>query len=500
MSGNTLLAMKGISKAFPGVNALTDVSFDVKAGEVHALVGENGAGKSTLMKILGGVYLPDSGEIELDGEPVDIRDPRDALSRGISVIYQEFNLVPTLTVSENIFLGYELRTPLGLIDRPRMRSEAQRLITSFGFQMIDSSALVGELSIAQQQLVEILKALFHDSRLLVMDEPTAVLTDRESEALFAIIDNLSGRGVGIVYISHRLDEVVSLSDRVTVLRDGLHVIELDNSRRDVSKETIVKHMVGRELSAYYPEREPYQAAEPVLEVVGLSRRGMFEDVSFHLGRGEILGFFGLVGAGRTEVMKTVYGDYALDEGEIRLNGKAVRVRSPRDAIRRGIALVPEDRKAEGLVLIRSLSDNIALPNRDLVSRLGVLSRRLKAELATAQIRGTGIRPPVMSRLAEDFSGGNQQKIVLGKWLSAGPSIIIMDEPTRGIDVSAKLEIYGIMNDLTRRGISIIVVSSELLEVLGVCDRILVMHEGRIAGEFQSRQTTQEEIVGAASGI
>lgn len=500
MSDSPILVMEGISKSFPGVAALDGVSFSVASGEVHALVGENGAGKSTLMKILGGVYQPDSGSIAMGGVPLSMSNPITALEAGVSVIYQEFNLVPTLTVSENIHLGCERRTKAGLIDRRRMLLESQRLMDSFGFEGIDSAAVVADLSVAQQQIVEIVKALFHDSRIVVMDEPTAVLTERESHALFGVIGRLRDHGVGVVYISHRLDEVTVLSDRITVLRDGHLVIELDNSRRDVSKETIVKHMVGRELNSYYPERARNAPGPTVLEVSGLSRHGMFADVSFQLHRGEILGFFGLVGAGRTEVMKAIYGDLRPDAGEVRLEGAAVRLRSPREAIEHGIALVPEDRRSEGLVLVRSMRENLALPNADLVSRLGLVSGRRKSQMAQEQVAKLQIRPAIISRPAQDFSGGNQQKIVLGKWLCAERSIIIMDEPTRGIDVSAKLEIYTIINDLTARGISIIVVSSELLEVLGICDRILVMHEGHLAGEFDAQTATQEQIVSAASGM
>jgi ribose transport system ATP-binding protein len=492
--------MNQISKNFPGVKALDNVSFSVKAGEVHALVGENGAGKSTLMKILGGMFLPDKGYIEIEGKKTAIRSPIESTKHKIGIIYQEFNLVPSLRIYENMFLGKEPKSVFGTIDRSKMRKDAQRIIDSLGFQSLNSNLMVSELSVAQQQIVEISKALINQSQVVVMDEPTAVLTDKESEILFEIINKLKAQGVATIYISHRLEEIISISDRITVLRDGKFVTELDNCNKDVQKETIVKHMVGRELNAYFPEREPYCQREIVLEVQQLGKEGMYEDINFQLHKGEILGFFGLVGAGRTEVMKSIFGEFLPDKGTIVIDGKRVQIKAPKDAIRRGVVLVPEDRKKEGLVLVASMQENLALPNQKLVSRFGVTSHEKKAKIAGTYISDLNIKPAIMSRAAQDFSGGNQQKIVVGKWLASSPSIIIMDEPTRGIDIHAKLEIYQMIHDMTQKGMSVIVVSSEMMEVLGICDRILVMHEGKITGEFTKQSATQEKIMTCASGF
>ncbi len=494
------ISMKNITKRFPGVTALDDVSFDVMAGEIHALVGENGAGKSTLMKILGGVYTPDSGHIEINGQKTVFRSPIDSLAKKISVIYQEFNLVPTLTIGDNIFLGKELRTQLGTVDRKKMAQKSQEIIDSLGFTSLISSRQVQTLSVAQQQIVEIAKALHNDSNVLVMDEPTTVLTEKESEILFSTIDRLKSQGVAIVYISHRLEEVIRISDRITVLRDGKFVVELNNAEKDTPKETIVKHMVGRSLDTYYPTREANIEPKIVLETKHLTKKGMFQDISFSLYKGEILGFFGLVGAGRTELMKVIFGDYLADSGTIWINGKEVKIKSPVHAIRHGLALVPENRKSEGLVLLAALADNIALPNARLVSKHGYVQKNKKKKLAEEYIENMSIRPPYYDRPAEDFSGGNQQKIVVAKWLAVKPHVTIMDEPTRGVDIYAKREIYEIIYEMTGKGISVIVVSSEMSEVMGICDRILVMHEGRLTGEYDRQAATQEKLMASASGL
>ncbi|MCE1253333.1 MAG: sugar ABC transporter ATP-binding protein [Anaerolineae bacterium] len=494
------VSMKNITKHFPGVTALDDVSFDVTPGEVHALVGENGAGKSTLMKILGGVYIPDSGQIFINGDKTSIRSPIDSLSKKISVIYQEFNLVPTLTVSENIFLGKELVTKIGTVDRKGMAQKSQEIINSLGFTSLDVHCRVQSLSVAQQQIVEIAKALFNDSSILVMDEPTTVLTEKESETLFSTINRLKSHGVAIIYISHRLEEVIRISDRITVLRDGKFIIELNNSKKDTSKETIVRHMVGRSLDMYYPERKTNVDPKIVLETKNLSKKGMFNNISFALHKGEILGFFGLVGAGRTELMKTIYGDFALDSGTILINGKEVKIKSPVNAIQRGLALVPENRKTEGLILMLALDENIALPNTKLISQHGYILKNKKRKLAEEFINSMSIRPPFYNKPVEDFSGGNQQKVVVAKWLAAQPHVIIMDEPTRGVDIYAKREIYEIINQMTENGISVIVISSEMSEVMGICDRIMVMHEGELTGEYDRLSVSQEKLMASASGL
>ena len=494
------VSMEHITKRFPGVVALDDVSFNVRPGEIHALIGENGAGKSTLMKVLGGVHMPDAGAISIGGEAVTITGPLDSINKKISVIYQEFNLVPTLSVRDNLFLGRELRTRYGTMDRKAMGVRAQEIMASLGFSMIDCEAPVEQLSIAQQQMVEIAKALFNDSNIVVMDEPTAVLTEKESEVLFKTIERLRAQGVAIVYISHRLEEVIRLSDRITVLRDGKFVIEIDNSGHDTLKDVLVRHMVGRELNQYYPERRINAYTQNVLTVSNLSKSGMFRDISFSLDRGEIIGFFGLVGAGRTELMKTIFGEFSADSGSIEIEGKKAVIRNPSEAIANGLALIPEDRKGEGLVLISSMAENIALPNANLVSQRGVVDQRKKEKLAERYVDSLSIRPALSDRPAQDFSGGNQQKIVVAKWMAANPRVMILDEPTRGVDIYAKKEIYEIIKNMAISGIGVIVVSSDMPEVMGICDRILVMHEGKLMHTYHYSEATQENIMASASGI
>lgn len=494
------VSMEHITKRFPGVVALDDVSFNVRPGEIHALIGENGAGKSTLMKVLGGVHMPDSGTIHIGGEQAVITSPLDAIEKKISVIYQEFNLVPTLSVRDNLFLGRELRTRYGTMDRKTMGTQAQKMMDNLGFPMIDCDTPVEQLSIAQQQMVEIAKALFNDSSIVVMDEPTAVLTEKESRVLFETIQRLRSQGVAIIYISHRLEEVIHLSDRITVLRDGKFVIELDNSKRDTSKDVLVRHMVGRELNQYYPERRINTYTQNILTVEHLTKQGMFQDISFSLDKGEIIGFFGLVGAGRTELMKTIFGEFIADSGSIFVEGSPVVIRNPSQAIQNGLALIPEDRKGEGLVLIASMAENIALPNRDLISKQGFVDQKEKEKLAQRYIDSLSIRPALSDRPAQDFSGGNQQKIVVAKWMAAKPKVIILDEPTRGVDIYAKKEIYEIIKAMALSGIGVIVVSSDMPEVLGICDKIHVMHEGRLMHTYLYSEATQENIMASASGI
>lgn len=494
------VSMEHITKRFPGVVALDDVSFNVCPGEIHALIGENGAGKSTLMKVLGGVHMPDTGVICIGGEQVTITSPIDSINKKISVIYQEFNLVPTLSVRENIFLGRELRTKFRTMDRKTMGIKAQEIMGSLGFSFIDCEMPVEQLSIAQQQIVEIAKALFNDSNVVVMDEPTAVLTEKESEILFQTIQRLRDQGVAIVYISHRLEEIIRLSDRITVLRDGKFITELDNSAHDTPKDVLVRHMVGRELNQYYPERRINTYTRNILTVENLTKNGMFRDISFSLNQGEIIGFFGLVGAGRTELMKAIFGEFVADSGSIAIDGRKTLFKNPSMAIQNGLALVPEDRKGEGLVLIASMAENIALPNSSLVSRNGYVYQKEKENLAQQYIDSLSIRPALCERPAQDFSGGNQQKIVVAKWLAAKPKVIILDEPTRGVDIYAKKEIYEIIKDMALSGIGVIVVSSDMPEVLGICDRILVMHEGKLMHDYHYTEATQENIMASASGI
>lgn len=501
MSNDVVLRMQGITKAFPGVVALREVPFDLHRGEVHGLVGENGAGKSTLMKILGGAYLPDAGSIEIAGRHVRIHSPRDSLSLGISIIYQEFNLVSTLSVAENIFLGKELRGGLlrGM-NRKAMMARAADSLGRLGLRDVRPSTLVRNLSIAQQQLVEIGKALFNKASILVMDEPTSVLSARESGVLFELIANLKNDGISVIFISHRLEEVIELCDRVTVLRDGEHVCTLDNTLKAVKKDALIRHMVGRVLQDYFPKNVHVPRDERLLEVRGLGARGAFHDVSFNLRKGEILGFYGLVGSGRTEIMKAVSGLLEYEAGEVAIRGETVRLRSVNDARIRGLALCPEDRKTEGLVIGMSLADNICLPNLHTLHAAGTILTRRRNALVSRFIDKLSIRPALPRRLVRDFSGGNQQKAVIAKWLASSPGIIIFDEPTRGIDVGAKSEIYRLIEELAAGGVGVVFVSSELMEIIGMCDRVIVVHEGCITGEFDRSEATQERLMKAAAGL
>ncbi len=499
MIKQNILEMKGITKTFPGVRALDHVSFELRKGELHALCGENGAGKSTLMKILGGIYTPDEGEIRINGKTVQIRNPEDSMDNKISIIYQEFNLVPQLSIAENLFLGKELRKGLHL-NKKQMVKAAQEVMAKLGLADIDCSRSVSDISVATQQLVEIGKAIFNDVDILVMDEPTAVLTEKETKALFELIRQLLAKGISIIYISHRLEEVTQLSSRVTILRDGKYIETLDNGDKRLKKDDIVRLMVGRDLEDFFPERKDTVQSGYVLEIKGLCKEKQFTDISFGLSGGEILGFAGLVGSGRTEIMKAIFGSAKPDGGEILIDSKPVRISSPSDAIREGLALVPEDRKKEGLVLGMPLGDNICLANMPLISRLGCIVKNKKREIVDRFIDDLQVRPALPGRLAKNFSGGNQQKAVIAKWLAVNPKVVILDEPTRGIDVGAKSEIYSIIEGLAQKGVGIIFISSELLELLGVCDRVIVIHQGRIAGEFRKDEFSEEKIMLAASGM
>ena len=490
--------MNHIRKKFPGVMALDDVSFQLRRGEFHAICGENGAGKSTLMKILGGIYTPDQGDILINEKPVQILSPLDSIGQKISIIYQEFNLVPQLTIMENLFLGKEIKNGLQL-NKKQMRMEAQEIMLKLGLD-IDCSRLVSSISIATQQLVEIGKAIFNDADILVMDEPTAVLSEKETKALFRLIEQLLEKGISIIYISHRLEEIVSSCHRITVLRDGKCIDTLDNETRNIQKEQIIKLMVGRDLTDYFPGKERSKNEDTILEVRNLTKEEIFEDVNFKLSKGEILGFSGLVGAGRTEIMQGIFGAMKLDSGEIIIDGEKHKIKNPLDAINAGIALLPEDRKREGLILKMSLSDNICLATLPEISSMGSILRAKKNKIVNKYIKDLQIRPGLPERTVDNFSGGNQQKAVLAKWLALNPKVVILDEPTRGIDVGAKAEIYSLINNLAKEGIGIIFISSELLELIGVCDRILVVRQGRIAAEYHKDNFSEEKIISSASLI
>ncbi len=485
-----LLAMRGIVKSYPGVQALRGVDLALQKGEVLALLGENGAGKSTLMKVLGGAQVADEGGIEIDGRAVTLPTPMASRQAGVSVIYQEFNLIPGLTAVENIFLGKET-TRLGFIERDQERRRATELFQHLGAE-IDLDVPCSALTTAQQQLVEIAKALAFDARIMVMDEPSAALTSHEVTRLFTIIRELKSRGLGIIYITHRLDEVFTIADRVSILRDGKNVGE--RPVHQITKREMIEMLVGRALKNEFPPR-PSNAGPVRLEVSGLCRGRAVRDVSFKVRSGEILGLAGLVGAGRTETVRLIFGADAREAGDIRLDGNLRAIRSPQDAINAGIGLLTEDRKLQGLVLSHSVLENFGLPNLNRLSRHGfVQARQERAEFGN-YVNTLGIRIPHQEQPAVHLSGGNQQKVVLAKWLARNCDVLIFDEPTRGIDAGAKYEIYLLLNDLAARGKAIIMISSELPELLGMADRILVMHDGRITGEFaDARRATQEEIM------
>lgn len=485
--------MRGVSKTFPGVKALQDVDLTLGRGEVLALLGENGAGKSTLMKVLGGAHKPDIGEIRIDGKPIEIHSPHDSQDAGIAIIYQEFNLVPGLTATDNIFLGQE-KTRAGFIRRGEERRRAKELFQRLEID-IDPDALCRDLTVAQQQIVEIAKALSLDARILVMDEPSAALTTREVERLYAVIRELKAQGIGIVYISHRLDEIFEVCDRISVLRDGQNVGE--KPVVDVTRKTLIEMMVGRELKDEFPARDSH-IGEDRLVVEGLKRGKAVQDVSFSVRQGEILGLTGLVGAGRTETVRLIFGADKREAGQVALDGRELKIKSPSDAIRAKIGLLTEDRKLQGLVLPHSVRDNFALPNLDWLSSLGFVKRKQEREAFGGYVESLKIKIPHQEQAAKNLSGGNQQKVVLAKWLARNCEVLIFDEPTRGIDVGAKYEIYCLMNELAAKGKSIIMISSELPEILGMSDRILVMHEGRVTGEITDvKNATQEQIMDLA---
>ncbi len=491
-----LLEMKEISKSFPGVKVLDGVQLNLKRGEVLALMGENGAGKSTLMKILGGIYQRDGGTIVVKGQTQENMTPDIAAKRGIAIIHQELNLIPHLSVMENIFLGREFTYgKSGFVNWSRMRTEAKRWLEQLAIDL-DPATPVGELSVGQQQMIEIAKALSMQADILVLDEPTAALTNREIDALFDVIAALKRKGVGMIYISHRMEEIFQISDRITVLRDGRYVGTVRTA--ETSLDELVKMMVGREITDRFPKVE-VKPGEERLRVENLTVRGKLSGISFSVRSGEIVGVAGLMGAGRTEMAKALFGAERIDGGAIFVDGKPVRISQPIDAIRAGIALVTEDRKEEGLVLPLSVRENIALPNLAKLSSLGVMNRRTEQALSDETIRRLLIKTAGGEQAAGSLSGGNQQKVVIGKWLATQPKILILDEPTRGVDIGAKKEIYDIMNRLAQEGVAILMISSELPEVLGMSDRVLVMHEGRITGSFSRAEATQELIMHAATG-
>jgi ABC-type sugar transport system ATPase subunit len=491
--------MKGISKRFGGIQALAGVDFALRAGEVMALAGENGAGKSTLIKVLAGAYPRDSGEILIDGKPVEIHSPRDAQRLGIAVIYQEFNLTPNQTVAENVFLHAPQLRPgtlgrLGIVDANARRQATIEVLKQVG-GIVDPDERVADLSIAQQQLTEIAKALAQDARIIVMDEPTSALPDDEVELLFGIIRRLKERGIAVVFVSHRLDETRRIADRVTVLRDGQQVGVAEV--RLVTDDDIISMMVGRTIDTLYPKTEQ-TTGQSILRVTGLNRKGVLHDINLELRRGEILGLAGLVGAGRTEIARCIFGADPLDGGTIELEGRPVSVRSPQDAVKLGIGYLPEDRKLQGLVLGMTVRENIALAVLRQIAERGIVRWPAVDRLGRTYVEQLKLRPPRIDLPALQLSGGNQQKVVLAKWLALKPKVLILDEPTRGIDVGTKAEVHALMDRLVKEGIGIILISSEWPEILNMSDRILVVAEGEIVGELTRAEATQERVLELAS--
>jgi ABC-type sugar transport system ATPase subunit len=490
-----LLELCDISKTFPGVRALRGVRFDLRAGEVHALMGENGAGKSTLVKILCGIYQPDSGAILINGQPIRIQNPVHAGALGISPVHQELHMEPFLSVAENIFLGHQPTGRFGLIDRKRMNLEAAGLLKRLGVA-IDPTALVGNISIAHRQIVAIARSISTDAKVVIFDEPTSSLSHHEAELLFAMIHRLRNQGLAIIYISHRMEEIFRLCDRVTVFRDGCHIGTRAVAEMDLPN--LITMMIDRDLSDLFRKEEAPLGA-PVLTVRNLTKHGVLEDIPLTLRRGEIVGLAGLVGAGRTELARTIFGDLGFDEGEIEVDGRLLRNPTPRTAIAAGIGLVPEDRKDQGLVTGLSLQANIGMPLMPSLSRFGIVDAARERLLAETYIRQLAIRTPAVDQKAVFLSGGNQQRVVIAKWLATRPKVLIVDEPTRGVDVGAKAEIHGLLCSLAKQGLAVLMISSDLPEILAMSDRILVMHQGRLVGATSGKGATQEEIMHYATG-
>lgn len=489
-----LLRMEGISKSFPGVQALKDVHFEVHSGEVHALIGENGAGKSTLMKCLTGIYEPDEGTVTFKGEPWHVSNPKEATDKGISIIHQELNLMNDLTVAQNIFIGREPRKMGFVLDDKKMRSETLKLMERIDF-FLDPDVVVGTLTVAQMQMVEILRSLVVDTDILVLDEPTSSLTSSEVDKLFAIIDGLREAGKGIVYISHRLEEFDRIVDKVTVLRDGRYI----NTKlwKDTSINEMVASMVGREMTEQFPERHA-KIGDVVLEAKNIVRGKVLKDCSMYVRSGEVLGMAGLMGAGRTELARAIYGADKIDSGEIYLKGKKVKIRNPKDAVHLGIAYLSEDRKRDGLLLDQDVSFNTYIANLEKYSKFGVVLDKEIEKTVGDFVNALSIKTPSLQQLTQFLSGGNQQKVLVARWLCKKSDVIFFDEPTRGIDVGSKYEIYCLINELAESGCAVVMITSEMAEILGMSDRIMVMYEGTVVGELSAEEANQEIVLHMAS--
>ncbi|MDD3369964.1 MAG: sugar ABC transporter ATP-binding protein [Lachnospiraceae bacterium] len=493
---DVIVSMEKICKSFPGVKALDNVNFELRAGEVMALLGENGAGKSTLMKILSGVYTKDSGTINIFGQSYDSLDPKQAQKVGVAIIHQELNMCRHLSVAENMFLGREI-CGNGMLKNGRMEEEASKILNELGID-IDPRQTVGDLPVSKQQMVEIAKALSINARILIMDEPTSALTAKEIDDLFRIILKLKAEGKGIVYISHRLEELQRIADRVTIMRDGQYIISKDFT--ELTLDQIIAYMVGREIKEKFP-RVDCPKGKKVFEVKNLNAGRQVRDISFSVYEGEIVGFAGLMGAGRTETTRAIFGVDPKTSGEILLDDKPVKIQSPIDAIKAGIVLAPEDRKKDGLCTKLSIRDNLTLPNLDLVcNKFQVVISEKEKALCDKEVKDLKIKTPNINIDAGNLSGGNQQKVVVGKWLARNSRVVIFDEPTRGIDVGAKVEIYNLMNELKKQGIAVVFVSSEMPEVMGIADRIIVMCDGKITGKVMAHETSQNEILTLATNF
>lgn len=489
------IEMRGINKSFGSNNVLKDAGFLLESGEIHALMGENGAGKSTLMKILTGVYTKDAGTVIVDGNEVCYKNPQEAEKAGIVFIHQELNVLFDLTVEENMFLGKEIKKAFGVCDKKAMREQVKEILDKLGVK-IDPGEVMSNLSVGQQQMIEIAKALMVDAKVIIMDEPTAALTQSETEVLFGVVKALREKGVSIVYISHRMEEIFELCDRITVLRDGSYI---DTKRiSDTDMNDVVRMMIGREIGERYPQRQS-KIGEVVLEVENLKCDGIFENVSFQVHAGEVLGVSGLMGAGRTEIMQAIFGNMPHVTGTIRLNGKEIGNKNPQQAIKNGIGFITEDRKLEGLMLEESIMKNISLANLGRISQKGVISKKREQDLVKRGIEELHIKCFGPQHDCGNLSGGNQQKVVFAKWIYTEPKVLILDEPTRGVDIGAKKEIYNIINDLAKKGVAIIMVSSELPEVLGMSDRVMVVREGEVRGMLSKEEANQVNIMTLATG-
>jgi ribose transport system ATP-binding protein len=491
-----VIEMKGISKSFSGNKVLDHVDFQLLPSEVHALMGENGAGKSTLIKILTGIYERNEGTVLVKGKEVHFHNPKEAEQSGIAVIHQELNIIPELTVYENMFLGKELTVGrFGFTKDKEMKKKTKEYLNRLGIE-IDPNMEAGKLSVGQQQMIEIARAVAANTEVLIMDEPTAALTDREIEALFKVISSLKKQGVGIIYVSHRMEEIFQICDRISVLRDGQFIDVKEVAKTNFDE--IVKLMVGRQLGDRFPERDT-KIGQERFRVENVTSKGSFENIHFSVNQGEIIGIAGLMGAGRTEIMQAIFGYRHLDAGKLYIDGKEVTIKNPHDAIKAGIAFVTEDRKSQGLILDLSVRENFSITNLDKISAKGLISSQKEVSMVDEMIEKLRVKTSGRELSVKSLSGGNQQKIVIGKWLGMNPKILILDEPTRGVDVGAKKEIYQLINDLTKQGVSIIMVSSELPEILGMSDRILVIHEGKLAGVLDKSDASQEKIMQFATG-